>query len=151
MFPIATLTNYHSVLTKLFSYTSGSQKSKLRVMQLKSRCPQDWFIWNFQGIIHFLVISFFFPSFLPSFMSVPLFFYRHIIDLQHLISFRCIPKCFIYICVCVCVCVYSFSDSFPLQVIAKYWVQFPVLYSRSLFIYFIYSHVCILYILITNS
>ena len=118
MFPIATLTNYHSVLTKLFSYTSGSQKSKIRVMQLKSRCPQDWFIWNFQGRIHFLVISFFFPSFLPSFMSVPLFFYWHIIDLHHLISFRCIPKWFIYIymCVCVCVCI-LFQILFPYRLL----------------------------------
>ena len=46
------------------------------------------------------------------------------------------------------VCIYSFSDSFPLQVIIKYSVQFPVLYRRSiLFIYFIYYGV---YMLIPN-
>ena len=29
-----------------------------------------------------------------------------------------------------------FSDSFPIWVITEYWVEFPVLYSRSLFIYY---------------
>ena len=38
--------------------------------------------------------------------------------------------------------IYSFSDSFLLQVITKYWAQSPILYSRSLLIfYFIYSSV----------
>ena len=33
-----------------------------------------------------------------------------------------------------------FLDSFPMWVIKEYWVEFPVLYNRSLFvIYFIYS------------
>ena len=37
-----------------------------------------------------------------------------------------------------------FSYSFPIQVFTKYWVEFPVLYSRSLLvIYFTYSNVCI--------
>ena len=37
---------------------------------------------------------------------------------------------------------HSFLDSFPIYVIAEYWVEFPVLYSRSLLvIYFIYSSV----------
>ena len=48
-----------------------------------------------------------------------------------------------YICIC------SFSDSFPLEGITKYWVQFPVLYSRSLLVIcFIYGNV---YMLIPNS
>ena len=72
---------------------------------------------------------------------------------------------YIYICVYVCVYIYiyiyicihthththihSFSDSFPIQVITEYWVEFPVLYSRSLLIiYFIYNSV---YLLIPNS
>ena len=29
-------------------------------------------------------------------------------------------KSVVCVCVCVCVCVYSFSDSFPLQVIIRY-------------------------------
>ena len=82
-FPIATVTNYHKQwlkITKLFSYTSGGQKSKLNVMELKSTCPQDWFIWSLQGRIHFLVffpffLSFFLPSFLPSFLSLSLSFF----------------------------------------------------------------------------
>ena len=32
--------------------------------------------------------------------------------------------------------IYSFSDSFPLQLMTRYWKQFPVLYSRFLFICF---------------
>ena len=35
--------------------------------------------------------------------------------------------------------IYSFSDVFPLQVITRYWILFPVLYTKTLlFIYFIY-------------
>ena len=44
--------------------------------------------------------------------------------------------------------IYIFSDSFPLWVITKHWVEFPMLYSRSLFICFIHSSV---YMLIPNS
>ena len=40
--------------------------------------------------------------------------------------------------------VYSFSDSFPLYIVTKYWVEFPVLYTRSLLIiYFINSSVSV--------
>jgi len=60
--------------------------------------------------------------------------------------------------ICVCVCnKYSFSHSFPLGVLRKYWVWFPVLYHRScclpiIYIYtlthflYIYIHTHILYI-----
>ena len=42
----------------------------------------------------------------------------------------------------MCIYIYYFSDSFPLLVIPRYWIQFPVLYNRSLsFISFIYSRV----------
>ena len=35
---------------------------------------------------------------------------------------------------------YPFSDSFPIEVITEYWVEFPVLYNRSLLIiYFMYN------------
>ena len=38
--------------------------------------------------------------------------------------------------------IYSLSDSFPLYVITRYWVEFRVLSSRSLlFVYFIYNSV----------
>ena len=38
--------------------------------------------------------------------------------------------------------IYSLSDSFPLYVITKYWVEFPVLFGRSLLvIYFMYGSV----------
>ena len=40
---------------------------------------------------------------------------------------------------------FFFSDSFPLWVITRCWVELPVLYHRSLLvIYFIYSNVCTL-------
>ena len=35
--------------------------------------------------------------------------------------------------------IYSFSNSFPKYVITEYWVELPVPYCRSLFIYFIYT------------
>ena len=51
--------------------------------------------------------------------------------------------------ICVCVHIYAFSDYFPLKIIIRYWVELPVLYSKSLLvIYFIYSRK---YILISNS
>ena len=45
--------------------------------------------------------------------------------------------------------IYSFSNSFPLWVITQYWVEFPVLYSRSLLVIcFLHSSA---YMLIPNS
>ena len=35
--------------------------------------------------------------------------------------------------------IYSFSYSFPLWFITGYWIEFPVLYGRNLFIYSVYS------------
>ena len=68
------------------------------------------------------------------FLPIPMsFFFLSTVDLRCCVSFRCTAQ-WIYI--------YSFSDSFPLEVITKYWGQFPVLCSRSLLvIYFIYSSV----------
>ena len=75
-------------------------------------------------------------------------FYWHIVDLQ-CVSFWCVAKWFCFIHTHTRTYKYSFSDSFPLQFITRYWIWFPVLYSRSLlFIYFIYSSV---YLLILNS
>ena len=36
------------------------------------------------------------------------------------------------------------SRLFPIYIITEYWVEFCVLYSRSLFIYFTSSGVCVL-------
>ena len=84
---------------------------------------------------------FFFLNFLSLFCFY--FFNRSIVDLQYHVSFRYTTWWFSHIYI------YSFSGSFPLQFIKKYWVEFPVLYSRSwLVIYFIYSSV---YMLIPNS
>ena len=51
----------------------------------------------------------------------------------------------IYMCVCVHICVYVyifFFKFFSIIGITRYWIEFPVLYSRALlFIYFIYSTV----------
>ena len=68
-----------------------------------------------------------------------------VVDLQCCVSFTCVAKWFSY----AYIHIPSFSDTFPIQVITEYWVEFPVLYPRSLFaIYFIYS--CV-YMLIPNS
>ena len=49
-----------------------------------------------------------------------------IVYLQCYISFRYTVKWFSY------TYIYSFSDSCPILVVTEYWVEFPVLYSRSL-------------------
>ena len=64
-------------------------------------------------------------------------FHWSIVDL-HCVSLRCTAKWFGY----TYTYIHSFLDSFPIQVITEYWVEFPVLYSRSLIvIYFIYGSV----------
>ena len=43
-----------------------------------------------------------------------------------------------YFCTVIQLYMYNFSDSFPLYINIRYWIQFPVLYSKSLlFIYLI--------------
>ena len=65
-------------------------------------------------------------------------FYWSIVDLQCCVSFRCTAKWIIY----TYAYIHSFLDSFPIEAITEYWVEFPVLYSRYLLvIYFIYSSV----------
>ena len=57
-------------------------------------------------------------------------FYWSIVDLQHCVSFWCTAKWFRYVYIC----------SFPLWFITGYWIQLPVLYSRtSLLIHYIYN------------
>ena len=65
-------------------------------------------------------------------------FYWDIVDLQCCVSFRCTAKWISY----TYTYIHSFLDSFPIEAITEYWVEFPVLYSRSiLVICFIYSSV----------
>ena len=65
-------------------------------------------------------------------------FYWSIVDLQCCVSFRCTAKWVTY----TNTYIHSFLDSFPISVITEYWVEFPVLYSRSLEVtYFIYTSV----------
>ena len=62
-------------------------------------------------------------------------------DLQCCVSFRCITKWLSY----TYTCIPSFSDSFLIQFITEYWVEFSLLYSRSLLIiYIIHGILCIL-------
>ena len=77
------------------------------------------------------------------FFNLTFILYWSIVDLQYCVSFRCTAKLLSY------TYIHSFSDSFPVQVITGYGVEFPVLCSRSLLITcFIYSRV---YMLIPNS
>ena len=62
--------------------------------------------------------------------------YWNLVDLQCCVSFKCIVKSISY----THTYIHSFLDSFPIKVISEYWVEFPVLHSRSLLvIYFMYS------------
>ena len=70
-------------------------------------------------------------------------FYWRIVDLQCCVSFRCTAKWFSY--TYINTYIHSFSDSFPIWFITECWVEFPVLYSRSLLVIcFIYCSVCML-------
>ena len=80
-----------------------------------------------------------------SFFNLIFILYWSIVDLKCCVSFRYTAKWFSY----TYTYIHSFSDSFPIEVITEYWVEFPVLYSRSLLIIcFIYSSI---YMLIPNS
>ena len=68
-------------------------------------------------------------------------FYWNIVDLQCCVNFCCMAMWISYVCVCVYIYTHthSFSYAFPLRFIPGYWIQFPVLYSRTLFIHPIYN------------
>ena len=88
------------------------------------------FTWAFSKVLFFneiLTASFLF------------LFYWSIVDLQCGISFECTAKWFSY----TGTYIHSFLDYFLIEVIPEYWVEFPVLYGRSLLvIHLIYCSVC---------
>ena len=59
------------------------------------------------------------------------------VDLQWGVSFRCTAKWFSW----AYTYIYSFSDSFPIQVIAECWAEFPIQYSRFLLAFILYMKV----------
>ena len=60
------------------------------------------------------------------------------VDFQCCVSFWCIAKWFSY----TYTYIHSLSDSFPIWVITEGWVEFPVLYSKSLLVIcFIFSRI----------
>ena len=71
-------------------------------------------------------------------------FYWNIVDLQWCVSFRCTANWFTHTHTHTHIHThthtYKYIGSFPLKVITRYWVESPVLYSRSLLvIYFMYD------------
>ena len=70
------------------------------------------------------------------FFNLIFILYWSIVDLQYCVSFRCTAKFFGY------TYINSFSDSFPIQVVIGYGVEFPVLCSCfPLAIYFTFGSV----------
>ena len=87
-------------------------------------------LWAFLCVCFFIILMYF--------ILLKKFFYWSVVDLQCCVSFRCTAKWISY----TYTYIHSFLGSFPIYVITEYWVEFPVLYSRSLLvIYFIYSSV----------
>ena len=75
-------------------------------------------------------------------------FYWSRVHLQCFVSFCCTAKWISY----TYTYTHSSLDYFPIEVITEYWVEFPVLYSRSsLVIYFLYSSVYFAYISLVFS
>ena len=76
-------------------------------------------------------------TYLLALSIVKIFFYWSIVDLQCHVSFRCTAQWFSY--------TYIYIYVIYISVKTKYWIYFPVLYSRSLLvIYFLYSSVYML-------
>ena len=66
-------------------------------------------------------------------------FYWSTVDLQCCVSFCCTAKWISY----TYISIHSFSDSFPVYVIAEYWVEFPVLYNRFFYLFiYVFMYVC---------
>ena len=82
-----------------------------------------------------MFLSFFLCSFLSSFN-----FYWSTVDIQYCVNFLCASKWISYIYIYIYI--NSFLYSFSIWAFTEYWVEFLVLYSRSLlFIYFTHSSV----------
>ena len=112
------MNTYLTLCIKLKSWKNGSR------FFLISKTDRKWIA----GIYN----EFFFL-----FCAIFLKFYWSIIDLQCCVSGVQQSDSVIHI--------FILFQSFLLQVITEYWVEFPVLYSRSLLVtYLIYSSVCML-------
>ena len=82
-----------------------------------SRQKESWSSWEYKE-----------DGWNTSFFSF-LKFDKPLVDLKYCNNFCYTIKWFSY--TYTSIDIHSFSDSFPIYVIIKYWVEFPVLYSRS--------------------
>ena len=95
-------------------------------------------LYVISSIYYYFLVYFYVMSFIFFLFNTNFILYYSIVDSYHYVSFRCTAKWSSH----TGIYIHSFIDSFPIEVITEYWVEFPVLCSRSLLtIYFIYSTV----------
>ena len=123
------------------SFKGHQQSYSSQLLLVQSQLTYMFLCCTQKSCKHWIGTNFFFLLFLLFKFNCLVFlknFYWSIADFQWCVSYRCTAKWISY----TYTYIHSLLDSFPIQAITEYWVEFPVLYSRSLLvIYFIYSSV----------
>ena len=122
-------------LCSLHNHEAESSQSRAAGIEVKPFFQGHWSLSNLGGRAHVTYVSFLSSSLPPSLLSfLPSFLNWSLLDLQYCVSYRCRAKWFSYL-------YFSISDYFSIIGYFKILILLPALYSKSLFIYFVYSGV----------